>query len=814
MKKISTTDENIINEYYGLCTELGTTQKCYDAVLNLSENKQEPWKSILVGLAYELEGNGIKMTDKQYENTEGYKKAYTVFNKIQKEIKDKEGLLFLFVEVHRITALALCLTKPIKQIEYLYDNIINKFKDKTEPAIQTQVATAMLDKSFVLWKYSKLANENGFDEMQSNLFQKSTDEAYELVNIFRDSKYEDNININEILAKTRKNIANDMAALSDKYKEKSRKEVEAIIKDYERSDDDKLRIQVSNALFSKALDLHEAKVIEDAKEKNEMSFSTEPLANQEDSFKKAIKAYNDVVEHADKGSNGYEIQRNVLLAMEQKAKMYRLENKFEELIALYNEIIEKFDQSEDEFFTWSVIFAMLSKVKILREMSKLEEALKQCDLFIKRFSDNEVAITGSGIKQLKADLEKEHKKQYEESIINKRTREKRDRNRKRIEELNAFYPNNEENLRRLVEGISEGHIIPFIGAGLSHFKVDGKYIYPLWWQFVDDVYQRYRDFKPGDSRKRLSENIVPPFEKKNCIEKASFLEEQLGQAIFGSEVQEIFKHKRISEVKNTLKRQPHTLLPVLFTNRLILTTNFDNLIELIYQDNEKLLSACSDGDSLKMDDINKNVTMLYKLHGTIDRPNSIILTNEKYKNHYGSENPDNHDIPLTEHGRILNKFLTGNSVLFMGCSMEEDDELMLFYKKSTNFAIFPCTENNREKVEKRLSGKNILPILFPIPELNTDEKDFPDGSFDFINDILEYCLFEVRKKRYLDLRKIMDDTDISSLEEIYSTEYKFEQTASSNSDAQTTVTFGNVTFSSTQEDGYRIDEEVASDDNP
>ena len=75
-------------------------------------------------------------------------------------------MLFVFVEREKITSLALSLEKPIEKILSLFDNVINHFESDDNSFVQYEVASAMLDKSFILWKYSKANNDN-------NLFQQS-----------------------------------------------------------------------------------------------------------------------------------------------------------------------------------------------------------------------------------------------------------------------------------------------------------------------------------------------------------------------------------------------------------------------------------------------------------------------------------------------------------------------------------------------------------------------------------------------------------------------------------------------------------------
>ena len=93
-------DEDIINEYISLHTELGTTQECCDAVLELSNNKIEPWKSLLKGLVHTIKGDGVEITSQRYEGEKEYEKAYVIFDEVQKQIKNKKGLLFLFTEIN------------------------------------------------------------------------------------------------------------------------------------------------------------------------------------------------------------------------------------------------------------------------------------------------------------------------------------------------------------------------------------------------------------------------------------------------------------------------------------------------------------------------------------------------------------------------------------------------------------------------------------------------------------------------------------------------------------------------------------------
>ena len=513
MAKKFTTDEEVINEYYRLCTELGATQKCCDAILDLSEKQPEPWKSILKGLVHELKGDGIGIQN--YDNKNEYEQAYKIFNNVQKQIKNKKGLLFLFVERSRIDALALCFTTPVKEIEEMFDRLTDKFKDDKTPAIQAQVARAMLSKSFILWKYAKLAENDGYKEEQRNLFKKSTEEADKIIKTFDTQEYIDNNDIQTTIAKTLRNTANDKNTESVEYKRKSIEAQKKIIAKYGESDDNGLKTQVAQAMFNVAADLHRRKIIADV-EKNAISNPTETISAEQ-----VVYRYNQLIKKF-KDATIFTIQENVLFSMIQKIVVYEEEEKIDKLIALYSEVIKYYKKHEEAFSKWeSAIDIIKSKKTALRKRLSTEKAGRE-----------------------------RHKKWN--SI------------KEQIDKLFKFYPDNEKHLKQLVELIRKGQIIPYIGAGLSHFEVskdiphfefEGKcYAYPLWSQFVDKVYEDYLLFGNGKGimRKRLVD-AKPPFKERSCIDKASFLKEQLGQGFFGMEVIDTFSQKK-GGVSNRLMR--------------------------------------------------------------------------------------------------------------------------------------------------------------------------------------------------------------------------------------------------------------------
>ena len=170
MKTLFSSDIEFISKFYSIHTELGTTQKCCDYLETLSREQSEPWKSILLGLCHILKGDGLHQLT--YANRDEYEKAYLILDEALKRIKNKKRILFLFAERNRIEALALSFTRPISEIIILFDELIDNRLACDSPAVQTEVAKAMLSKSFVIWKYSEAAEEQGLMAQKDALFRR------------------------------------------------------------------------------------------------------------------------------------------------------------------------------------------------------------------------------------------------------------------------------------------------------------------------------------------------------------------------------------------------------------------------------------------------------------------------------------------------------------------------------------------------------------------------------------------------------------------------------------------------------------------
>jgi hypothetical protein len=282
--QIFTTDEEIISEYTRLFNEVEVSKR-YEALETLENqicpDKKDLWEFILKGLKCSLQGDGLIVNS--YDNYDDYTNAYEAFNTAIKKIKDKDSLLFLFVEKERIGALALSLKKPVEEIIPLFDNLINRFESNPNLHIQTQVASAMLNKSFALGNYAQ--RDDNYE-----LFKKSVFIENELINKYKDFEFG---NIQRIVAVSMQNKAFNLERESERIMKEGLNTNNELINKYENSDSIAVLILVSKAMLNIALDWHTKYITEGAKQEEGLL-----VKQPEDNKAKAINAYDELIKNS------------------------------------------------------------------------------------------------------------------------------------------------------------------------------------------------------------------------------------------------------------------------------------------------------------------------------------------------------------------------------------------------------------------------------------------------------------------------------------------------------------------------------------
>lgn len=275
------------------------------------------------------------------------------------------------------------------------------------------------------------------------------------------------------------------------------------------------------------------------------------------------------------------------------------------------------------------------------------------------------------------------------------------KNRARWDDLKSYYKNHA--------------VIPFVGAGMS------APIFPIWKKALQGILAGY-----DDKQKTLNELL----EMNKYEEAAEFVITILGKARFFNTVRETF---HTSLLKNKEDQIASGLLPEVFPNGPVFTTNFDHAIEYCYGKSERVFSNVRKLSNIRFTKavaeelaLKKNHE-LFKLHGDIDEEDSLVFTEDQY-------------IKTYEYDDFINGLTTlcgSFTFLFLGCSCSGNDRYAQVFRKIMenktlrNYAFLQRPEKidsmTDEEYEKLICGKEIylgewgvIPIWYPFEDEHHD----------------------------------------------------------------------------------------------
>lgn len=274
-------------------------------------------------------------------------------------------------------------------------------------------------------------------------------------------------------------------------------------------------------------------------------------------------------------------------------------------------------------------------------------------------------------------------------------------------EIMKYCDSNQTIFEELSAMCIDNKIVPYIGAGLSQFAgnvptTKGRNLFPGWKELIKIQYHA---------------NFLGKKLPNNLIVAAQDIEDEIGRnklsryihVTMGGEL----TNEEWDEILEESENQAISFVPKLFLGSII-TTNFDRIIEKKAKDiSVELLNV---EESMRVPDYKKRV--LYKIHGCVDKFESIVLTKENYSKAYdGNGNFKRH----------LTKFFQGFNFLFLGCSLDIDDETKdkpievwetltgrVKRRDMYHYAIVDV-ESCKAKIKSRrkeLEDRNIHPILF------------------------------------------------------------------------------------------------------
>ncbi len=249
-----------------------------------------------------------------------------------------------------------------------------------------------------------------------------------------------------------------------------------------------------------------------------------------------------------------------------------------------------------------------------------------------------------------------------------------------------------EKLQKLFEGDA---LIPFVGAGMS-IPSD----YPGWTKFLFELCEE-SDISEADLNKLLSNGEYELAAEKIHDDLAS---EQFNELL----------ENEFSADKEILG--PVNYLPELFPKSFVLTTNFDTVLERVYNQNKKGFDDLKSGKSLN--ECAKHIVdgsrYLVKLHGTCNQVMDRVLTFSEYESSYSEDD---------SLYKFFKRAMISKSILFIGCSLSSDrtiQTMMQIVKEEganeipRHYALLADIKDDNLRKEKQrfLAKANIFPIWY------------------------------------------------------------------------------------------------------
>lgn len=277
-----------------------------------------------------------------------------------------------------------------------------------------------------------------------------------------------------------------------------------------------------------------------------------------------------------------------------------------------------------------------------------------------------------------------------------------------------WFERNEQRFDQLVKRLSAQEVVPFVGAGIS---TDGGF--PTWSNHLK-TQGRTSGIPPGQIKAWLDQGQYE--------EVIAHIEQLRGRPTFEQEIRDAFG-KRGSIRDITL------LVSEMFSDTLI-TTNYDSLLEQVYDTGGRSVQVINGVTAMALPDPEKII--IIKIHGDFNDPAHCILGKTQYDQAYGEPTLDLHK-PVP---KILTRYYTNNSLLFLGCSLRNDRTLQVFQATKAEAGDYPfpqhfAFEQAPEKLED-LQARNSELLKWGITPIW-----FPAGQYDKVESLLRHARNEL-----------------------------------------------------------------------
>ena len=297
----------------------------------------------------------------------------------------------------------------------------------------------------------------------------------------------------------------------------------------------------------------------------------------------------------------------------------------------------------------------------------------------------------------------------------------------KFQDVIGFYQaNNDAVYKDLKTAYLGGRLTPFVGAGLSVFCG-----YKLW----PSVLKELSAFIPDEGLQQEALDMIEQFE---YLEAAEHIQKHYRPML--RRLQGIVSYDKLKACPDERLYSSATwILPYLFHDRPLMTTNFDGVLEYVFSKQGSTFERVVEphDPSLLTQIRQRDIHGLFKLHGDIGKETTsldrLVFTKTQYDTVYctGGE--------LIEE---LKQWYQNQTLLFLGCSLSMDKTMEVLRDVASanpgirHFAIVGCKKEQRSD----LLGRFI--------ELGIDAIFYDDSNHDAVRVILEHLLYETNPDAY------------------------------------------------------------------
>ncbi len=263
--------------------------------------------------------------------------------------------------------------------------------------------------------------------------------------------------------------------------------------------------------------------------------------------------------------------------------------------------------------------------------------------------------------------------------------------------------NNQHRFADLLELLLRNKVVPFVGSGMS-----ASSSMPMWTKFL---------WQLQTQSTLAATDLQAMIDAGNYEDAASALIANMPNPLFNEKLEQTFRARQLDNVVGAVK-----YLPRIFASTVV-TTNYDNILELVFQDLEIEFDEILFGKRIEdHSEFRRNEQRcLLKLHGDFRRPSTRVLTKPEYDSCYQEGSAFKAELSL---------IYQANSLLFLGCSLQNDRTVSLLAEVASRdptmprhyaFLASPDTPEDRIRREHFLTDRKIFPIWYPVLEHNHDE---------------------------------------------------------------------------------------------